>query len=291
MLLHEHLNKFKIAARTFADQLMEKFVDVRRLIISKNKKLLRWLPPFFIKWIERVIHQEEVNRYMNEFKDDNSFEFCAHSVEVLNLQLSIEGIENIPDTSTPVIFVSNHPLGGLDAIAIIHLLRDKRPDLHFIVNDLLMHVKQLKDRFIGVNKVGKSAAESLQLVEKQFASDTATFIFPAGLVSRKKKGKIVDLEWKKTFITKAKKYNKPVVPVYINGRLTNRFYRLANLRNFLGIKLNIEMFFLVDELFKQRNTRIDYIIGEPISPETFTKEQTDKEWADWVKARVYQLAT
>ncbi|MCG8384408.1 MAG: glycerol acyltransferase, partial [Cytophagales bacterium] len=147
----------------------------------------------------------------------------------------------------------------------------------------------LKDRFVGVNKVGKNALASLQKVEKQFASDSATFIFPAGLVSRKKKGRIEDLEWKKTFVSKAKKYGKPVVPVHINGRLTDRFYRLANVRKMLGIKLNIEMFFLVDELYKQKNATIDIVVGDPVKPGVFTTDKLDREWAQWMKKKVYGL--
>ncbi len=268
---------------------MDKFVDVRRLIISKNKKLLKWLPGFFIRWIEKVIHQDEVNAFMSKHKDDDSYAFCQAAINDFNLKLNLIGLENVPRPPDSCIFASNHPLGGLDAIAIIHLFKEARPDIKFIVNDFLMNVRNLKDRFIGVNKVGKNAVESLQMVEKQFASETATFIFPAGLVSRKTKGKIEDLEWKKTFISKAKKYGKPVIPVHIDGRLTNRFYRLANVRKFLGIKLNIEMFFLVDELYKQRNTRIDIVIGDPILPDTFTRERSDKEWAQWVKEKAYEL--
>ena len=242
-----------------------------------------------IRWIERIIHQNDINEFMNKHKDDDPFTFSKGVIELLHLRLNLEAIENIPKPPKSCIFVSNHPLGGLDAIAIIHLFREVRPDIKFIVNDLLMNVKTLKDRFIGVDKVGKNAIVSLQQVEKQFASDTATFIFPAGLVSRKKKGKIEDVEWKKTFISKAKKYNKLVIPIHIDGRLTNRFYRLANIRKFLGIKLNIEMFYLVDELYKQKNVQINIIIGDPIMPEVFTLAQSDKKWAQWVKEKVYQL--
>lgn len=268
---------------------MEKFVDVRKLIADKNQKLLKWLPGFLIRWIERVIHQDRVNDFMEAHKGDDSFTFCEAAVKDLKLQLSLEGKEYVPEPTQSCIFVSNHPFGGMDAITIIHLLKDIRSDLTFIVNDLLMAVRNLKDRFVGVNKVGKSAASSLQKVEEEFANGTGTFLFPAGLVSRKIKGEIMDLEWKKTFITKAKKYKKPVVPVFIDGRLTNRFYRLANIRKFLGIKLNIEMFFLVDELFKQEGKKIPIIIGKPIPSEKFTKEKTDYEWAQWVKREVYKL--
>ena len=174
-------------------------------------------------------------------------------------------------------------------MAFVSSVNDVRPDIRFIVNDFLLSVENLKERFIGVNKVGKNAIRSLQEVEKQFADSSATFIFPAGLVSRKQQGIIRDLEWKKTFVSKAKKYKKPVIPVYIEGRLTNRFYRLANIRKALGIKLNIEMFFLVDELFKQKGTKMDIIIGEPIAPDTFDNSKSEKEWAAWTKERVYQL--
>lgn len=268
---------------------MQKFIDVKRLIISKNKNLLKWIPGFVIRWIEKIIHQDEVNDFMTRQKGKDSFGFSKGLVEDFNLTLNLRGMEHIPKMDQSCIFASNHPLGGLDAIAIIHLFREVRPDIRFIVNDLLMGVKNLEDKFIGVNLVGKNAVQSLQKVEEQFASDTATFLFPAGLVSRKIDGKIEDLEWKKTFISKAKKYSKPVVPIYIDGRLTDRFYRLANLRKFLGVKLNFEMFYLVDELFKQKNVTIDIVIGESIDPEVFTKGKTDKEWAEWVKQKVYQL--
>lgn len=268
---------------------MEKFVDVRKLIADKNPQLLKWLPGFVIRWVERIIHQDQVNAFMATNKDADAFEFCEAAVAFLNQKLSIKGVEHIPQPPQSCIFVANHPFGGMDAITIVHLLKDVRPDITFIVNDLLMAVRNLKEKFVGVNKVGKNAAASLQKVEEQFASDTATFLFPSGLVSRKIDGVIMDLEWKKTFVTKAKKYGKSVVPVHIDGRLTNRFYRLANIRKFLGIKLNIEMFFLVDELFKQRDKEVNIVIGPPVLPSTFTREKTDYEWAQWMKEEVYKL--
>lgn len=268
---------------------MEKFVEVRKLIADKNPTLLKWLPGFVIRWIEKIIHQDQVNAFMAANKDANAFEFSEAAVELLNQKLSVKGIENVPPMDQPCIFVANHPFGGMDAITIIHLLKDVRPDIKFIVNDLLMAVRNLKEKFVGVNKVGRSAAQSLQKVEEQFESGNSTFLFPAGLVSRKIHGEIMDLEWKKTFVTKAKKYNKPVVPVHIDGRLTNRFYRLAKLRKFLGIKVNIEMFYLVDELFKQEGKEVKIVIGKPILPETFTRDRSDQDWAQWVKGEVYKL--
>jgi putative hemolysin len=266
-----------------------KFVDVRQLIADKNRGLLKVIPAFVINWLKSIIHEDEVNEFFDFHRNSDPFQFCQATVERFNLTLNVTGDENIPLEPTPIILVANHPLGGLDAISLIHSLKHRRKDLKFIVNDFLMAVYTLKDRFIGVNKVGKSAKESLHKVEEQFASGSATFLFPAGLVSRKNKGIVKDLEWKKTFISKAKKYNLPVIPVYFGGRLTDRFYRLANLRKLLGIKFNIEMLYLVDEMFYQQDMHIDIVIGEPITPDAFTKEKSDHDWAQWVKEEVYKL--
>lgn len=267
----------------------KKFVDVQQLIASKNPTLLKIVPAFVINWLKKIIHEEEVNDFFEYHQKADAFTFSQATVERFNLKLNVSGDENIPPEPTRIILVANHPLGGLDAISLIHSLKHRRTDLKFIVNDFLMAVYTLKDRFIGVNKVGKSAKESLKKVEDQFSKGSATFLFPAGLVSRKSNDVIKDLEWKKTFITKAKKYDLPVIPVYFGGRLTDRFYRLANLRKFFGIKFNIEMLYLVDEMFYQQDMHIDIVIGAPYEPAFFSKAKTDHEWAQWVKEEVYKL--
>lgn len=268
---------------------MEKFVNVRKLIGDKNPRLLKWLPGFFLRYVERILHQDDINEFMASQPNVDSYEFCKAVMEKFQVTLDISGIEHIPLPPEGIIFASNHPLGGLDALAIITSLKEVRPDIKFIVNDLLLNIKNLKDSFIGVNKVGRNASLSLKRVDEQFASDYATFIFPAGLVSRREKGVIRDLEWKKTFISKAKKYKKSVVPVYIEGKLSNRFYRLAAIRKALGIKLNIEMFYLADEFYKQQNTEMKITIGKPIPVETFDSSKSDREWAKWTKDQVYLL--
>ena len=187
---------------------MEKFVDVRKLIAGKNPKALKWLPGFVIRYVERIIHQDELNEIFHNQKGKNAHEFSQASLEYFNISYEIKGAANIPPVTESCIFVANHPLGGFDAITIIAALKDLRPDLMFIVNDFLLSVENLKERFVGVNKVGKNAIKSLQQVEKLFASEVATFLFPAGLVSRKIKGEVKDLVWKKTFISKAKKISK-----------------------------------------------------------------------------------
>lgn len=269
---------------------MEKFVDVKSLIAEKNANALKWIPGFIIRYLEHIIHQEEVNEFFIKQKGRTAYEFCDACMKEFGITLHMEGQENVIRPPESCIFVSNHPLGGFDAVAVVSELSEIRPDIKFIVNDFLMTIENLKGHFVGVNKVGKSAKDSLRKVDELFASDAATFIFPAGLVSRKINGKVRDLEWKKTFVSKSKKYKKPVIPVYIEGRLTNRFYRIAKWRKFFRIKLNIEMLYLVDELFKQKGTEMKIRIGQPIDYTTFDKSKKEYDWAQWVKAKVYEMA-
>lgn len=269
-------------------KLVKKFVDVEELILSKNPKLHRRMPRFILNYLKNTIHEQEINEFMVENEDKSGADFCDAVLSHFNISVEIIGQENIPKQGG-AIFVANHPLGGMDAISIVSALRGVRDDVKFIVNDLLLKINNLKGLFVGVNKHGKNAADSLKSVEELFASENAIFIFPAGLVSRKINGKIRDLEWKKTFVTRAKKYNKPVVPVFVDGKLSYFFYLLSTWRKRLGIKANIEMLFLSNETFKQKNKKITLIFGEPIPSTHFDDSKTDQEWADEVKQIVYKV--
>lgn len=266
----------------------KKFIDTEELIRSKNPKLLKRLPRFILNYIKKTIHENDVNDFMQKNEHNLGADFCTSVIKTFNLNVEIIGEENIPKTGG-AIFACNHPLGGMDAMAIVAGLRGIRDDIKFIVNDVLLNLTNLKGLFVGVNKFGKNAATSLKNVDQLFGTEQAIFVFPAGLVSRRKKGVIKDLEWKKTFISRAKKYNRMIVPVYVDGRLSDFFYRLSNFRSFLGIKTNIELFYLPDETFNQKNKKIQIIFGKPISAEQFSNEKTDFEWAQVVKSTVYDL--
>ncbi|MCH2233869.1 MAG: 1-acyl-sn-glycerol-3-phosphate acyltransferase [Crocinitomicaceae bacterium] len=267
---------------------MSKFVDIEKLIEEKNPKLAKWLPGFVVRYLKRTIHEDETNAFMEKTQDYDTYEFVAEIIDYLNIKVNIQGLENIPEKDGAIL-VANHPLGGMDAISILHEIKHIRTDVKFIVNDLLLHLRNLKSIFVGVNKHGTNSKDSLRAVDELFATNNLVFLFPAGLVSRRNKGEIKDLEWKKTFVSRAKKYEKNVIPVYIEGSLGNFFYRLSNFRSRVGIKANIEMLYLVDELYKQRNKTIDIIIGEPIPASTYDKTKRDIEWAAWTKEKVYAL--
>ena len=269
---------------------MEKFIDIKKLIHSKNPKLAKWLPGFILNYLRRVLHEEEINAFIASHKNVMNEDFCDAVVKYFNIKIKIEGVENIPK-SGPIIIAMNHPLGGMDALALVSGIRHHRSDMRFIVNDLLMHLTNLKGLFVGVNKHGKNQVSTRQEIMQLFESDEAVCIFPAGMVSRIFEGKIQDSEWKKTFIIYALKYDQPIIPIYIDGKLTPRFYRIFKIRRFLGIKANLEMFFLADELFKQRNKTITFTVGKPIQARDMDSNLSEQELAQYVKKEVYSIPT
>lgn len=267
----------------------KKFIEIRKLIASKNPKLLRWLPNFVLNYLERILHQDEINQFIIDHPDEKNEAFCAAVIRYFNIQIEIEGLENIPKTGG-VTLAMNHPLGGMDAMALVTALKDHRTDLKFIVNDLLLSLEGLKGMFVGVNKHGKSREGTHQKIDDLFASDQAVCIFPAGLVSRKSNGIVRDLEWKKTFVMLSMRNENPIIPIYIDGKLSNFFYRLSKFRRYLGIKANIEMLYLSDELFRQRNVKMKLRVGKPIYPNQLDDSKSYHEWAQWVREKVYEMA-
>jgi putative hemolysin len=266
------------------------FINVEEVIKSKNPRLLKFLPGFVISYIKRILHQQFINDFIRRNSDKNSLEFVDAVISEFGPAVTWEGLENIPEKGGAII-ASNHPVGGLDAIALLYVIEKKRKDQFFIVNDVLLNIKNMSDIFIGVNKHGKNKAEVLDKIDSYYSSENLILIFPAGLVSRKQKnGMIRDLEWKKSFITKAKKFDRVIIPVHISGRNSNFFYNLAKWRAQLKINANIEMFYLMDEMVKQKGKSIHIKIGKPISPSTFDNQFTDSQWAQKVKDHIYTLA-
>lgn len=283
-----------------------RLIDIEAIFRAKNPHLLRIIPNFILLYLKRIVHQDEVNLYISRNYEKtglpfveailNEFGVNLETIDKRSIQPSGPGIAGqkqdiIPSTGRYIV-ASNHPLGGLDGMALMHALGKIRSDLVFPVNDLLMNVPGLRPLFIPVNKHGRNT-ENAQLINDTFASDRMVLYFPAGLVSRKQRinGSFVirDLEWKNTFIKKAKKYQRDIIPVFIEGQNSSWFYNLAMWRKRLGIKANIEMLYLVDEMMKQLNKTITLMVGDPIPHETFGKSMTDAQWAAWVKEKVYAL--
>jgi putative hemolysin len=265
----------------------EKFIDVRKIFRSKNPRLAKSIPGFIFRLLERIIHQDELNDFIYKNKDKWGLDYVQAILEGFYVTTSVNRQPEFLPGSRYLI-ASNHPLGGMDGIALMHETGKFRKDVLFPVNDLLMNLPNLAELFIPVNKHG-SNADNIKLFNDTFASDVLILYFPAGLVSRKQKGKIKDVEWKKTFLTKAKAFGRDIIPVYISGRNTNFFYNLANLRKRLGIKSNIEMLFLVDQMYRYKNKVISITYGKPIPVSAFDKSKTDQQWAALLREHVYKL--
>ena len=266
----------------------DKFIDIEKLIASKNPKALKWTPRFVLKYLKRIIHQDKINNFIEANKDKEGTEWCDAAREYMNITVSIINKENIP-IKGKVVLAMNHPLGGMDAIMLVAALKGHREDLKFIVNDLLMNIASMQNMFVGVDKTGRNKSSLRHKLIDLFSSENAVSVFPAGLVSRKIKKEIKDLAWKKTFVTYSKEYDRTIIPIFIEGKLSNFFYRLARLRKFLGIKLNIEMLYLSNELFKQRNSQMRFVVGTPINSDSIKNSNNDLETAQEIKEMVYEL--
>jgi putative hemolysin len=267
----------------------EKFIDIEKAIHSKNPKLLRWMPGFVLNYIKRVTHEEWLNSVLNKHLQLKGLDFADALIREFEMDVRLIGAEHIPK-SGGAILASNHPLGGMDGIAFMHAIGKIRPDVRFLVNDLLMSFDNFDPIFVPVNKHGRNSKEANQRIEEAYSNGHAVLIFPAGLVSRKQEGVIKDLPWKKSFISKAKKYQLDIIPCHIGGRNSEFFYNLANWRKKIGLKANIEMFWLVDEMYKQRGKKVEIRVGNPVSHGYFDSSKSDALWAEYMKQLVYKLA-
>ncbi len=267
------------------EEITENFIDLEKIISTKQSSLAKILPAFVIGYLKRIIHQQKLNDIIYRNRDKFGLDFIDRLIEEFQTKISVNGIENIPQTGR-YILIANHPLGGLDGIALMGVIGKVRRDIVFPVNDLLMNLPNLKELFAPINKHG-SNRENIKIIENVLASDAFVLYFPAGMVSRKKRKKIIDLEWKKSAVVWAKKHKRDIIPVHIDARNTNFFYNFARLRTFLGIKQNIEMLFLVDELFKQKDKEIIFTIGKSIPYTSFDNRHSNSEWAVIMKEKVY----
>lgn len=270
----------------------ERTIDLDRIIREKMGPKARYVPSVAVRWLKHIIHQDEVNRFLWESRDKKGTEWLEECTRYLDMTLDIEGLENLPDKNDGRLytFVSNHPLGGVDGVALGAIIgRHYDGRFRYLVNDLLMNLPGLAPLCIPINKTGKQSRSFPEMVEAGFSGDNHILMFPAGICSRKIDGQIHDLPWKKTFITKSVETKRDIVPIHFGGRNSDFFYGLANVCKALHIKFNIAMLFLVDEMYKNVHKSFRVAIGKPIPWQTFDKSKTAMEWAKYVQDMVYRL--
>lgn len=264
-------------------------IDVKKVFFEKNPALAKRIPRFIINYLKRIIHQDEINSFLLVHGKKTGKAFTEAALEYMNLKVNIKNFKKYP-TGSRFTFASNHPLGGLDGIALLDFVSSQYNEVKVLANDILMNISNLHPFFMPVNKHGIQSKDIINIINNTYKSDSQIVVFPAGLVSRRSKGVIRDVEWQKSFLTKTVRFERDVIPVHISGRVSNFFYNFANLRKFFRIKSNIEMLYLPNEMFRYKNKEITITFGEPISYKTFTKEKTTVEWAEYIKSKVYELA-
>lgn len=267
--------------------------DIRAIIREKAPKA--HVPGFLIRYLERIVHVNQMNAFLRKYPDLEGYEFIRRVLdEELCCTASIEGVENIPTDNKPVIFASNHPLGGLDGMIIaqmIHESRKEKRELKVIVNELLMFMKPIAGLWAPVSKTGSLSKEQVLQQQAMWESGTDVMTFPAGACSRLQRINhtwlIRDLEWQKNFIQRAREYHRDIVPIYFEGQNSRFFYALAYIRKLLHIPVNIEMLYLVDEMYGARGKHFRVHVLPPIPYTTFDNSKTPKQWAQYVKSIVY----
>ena len=267
-------------------------IDVENVLQKKAGKKARYVPRFVISWLKHIVHQDELNEFFEQEGNTQGVEWLEDAIKYLDLQLEPQFTENLPsiEDGKRYTFVSNHPLGGIDGISLGAILgRRYNGRIKYLVNDLLMNLHGLAPLCVGVNKFGAQGHSFAQQVDEAFRSENHIIMFPADLCSRRNNGVVRDLPWKKTFITKSVETQRDVVPVFFEGQNSNFFYRLANFSKALGIKFNIAMLFLADEMFKNKGKTYHIRFGKPISWQSFDKTKKPVEWAQYVQEKVYEL--
>ena len=263
-------------------------INIRKVISDRMGKRARYVPDFLIKWLERTVHQNEINNFLR--KGYVGVDFCEECIKELGAIVTSEGIDHLPTDERRFTFVCNHPLGAVDGIALGALLGRKYDGkIRYLVNDLLMNLKGLAPLCIPINKLGKQSRDLPRQISEAFGSDNQIIMFPAGLCSRRINGEIHDIPWGKTFVTRIIKSHRDVVPVRFIGQNSPRFYRIATWCKRLRLKFNIAMLFLPDEMFRTRGQHYHVVFGQPIPWQTFDSSRKPSEWALWVEEQVYKM--
>ena len=264
-------------------------IDVDKILRTKAPKQYKYIPKFVVSYLKKIVHQDEINVFLNESKDKLGVDFLEACMEFLDAKVEVKGIENLPKEGLYT-FVSNHPLGGQDGVALGYVLgRHYDGKVKYLVNDLADEPSRFGPTLCSYHKTGKQAKDFPRWWKPGSSPTTRWIMFPAGLCSRRQNGVIRDLEWKKTFIIKSIQAKRDVVPVHFGGRNSDFFYNLANVCKALGIKFNIAMLYLADEMFKNRHKTFTVTFGKPIPWQTFDKSKTPAQWAEYVKDIVYKL--
>lgn len=263
-------------------------IDVDKILENKAPRIKRYIPRLVINWLRGLIHEDVLNCAIDNYGDQPPLDFIRGAFKILDINYSVEGLDGL-DPNGRYIFASNHPFGGMDGMMLAEAIGSRLGDVRVVINDLLMYMEPLRPIWLPVNKHGRQNSEYARRMREAFEGPLPIMTFPAGLCSRRNKGVVADLEWRKNFIKQAHSTDRQVIPVFVEGRLSNRFYNIANLRQKLGVKFNIEMILLVDEMVRQKGQTFTLRFGKPISREELKQVGNYDEQVVFVRKKAYEM--
>lgn len=261
-------------------------INIKSIIEQKSK---RKLPQWLSNLLERLIHQKEINEFIAQNSDKEGKDFLKAFLDKLNIKTEWVNIEKLPKSGR-YLFVSNHPLGGVDGIAIAYMLHEHYGDMRYMVNDMLYYIKPLQSVFLPVNTYGSQNKKHIQMLKEAFAQEMPIGSFPAGYCSRYIDGKVQDQAWKKSFIRLAIEHQRDIIPLHFVGKNSKHFYWIDRIRKALGIKFDLSTALLPDEMFRAKGKHFRIVVGDPISWQSLAESKTKtNDLAQEIKAKSYEL--
>lgn len=260
-------------------------IDIGRVLREKNPSLARLVPRFLVRWVESLVCARRLNEILERYGKSSPIDFINGALDYIGVNYTVRGAQNIP-AEGGVIFVANHPLGGVDGMILAAAIDGVRPGVKLIVNDILLNIEPLRPIFVGVNKHGAQRADFSRLMDELYASDAPIINFPAGFCSRLQNGVITDTKWRKSFVKRSVETDRVVVPTFVRARNSMFFYRVARLRKMLGIKANLEMALLPRQVFYQKGRQVEIVFGEPVVMDC---SLGDEKWCELIREKVYEL--
>ena len=248
----------------------------------------RWLFKAFSGVLKYLLHEKEFIQFQKEQPYTEGIDFVDQVLDYFNFSYSItqRDRERIP-ASGRVVIVSNHPIGSLDGLALIQLVRHIRPDVKILANDMLMTLKPLQKLLLPVNNMGgKTPKQNLTNITQYLEQEGAVIIFPAGEVSRMKLSGVKDGKWHSGFVGIARTAKAPVLPLFVDARNSISFYLTSMLYKPLATLL------LVKEMTKQSKKTVTIKAGDMIPVEQFSQLQlAKKEVARLFRKHLYRIGS
>ncbi len=237
--------------------------------------------------MKKLFHENQINTFMTENAHKDTFSYVEAIVDYFDISIGLKSNEltRIPAYGRTVI-IANHPLGALDAMALLHLLKDIRKDIKIVANSFLSQFDSLKDIIIPVDNInGKMEKETVKNIYKALDEEQAVIIFPSGEVSRVKPNGVKDTPWKSGFLKIATKMQAPILPIYIKAKNSKNFYLLSMINRSLATAT------LPHEMFKAKGKTIDFKIGKPIPFEAYHLPNfSRKETVKLLRKHLYKVA-